>query len=242
MTIRISGNFLGRTATFTQRFEMNRKTNRNSFVSRLWASRKIGLLGDELRQMGAEGAMNPASRSAAQMPADPRVKELVGEIVRLSKQFGIMTEYTAFLAREGCDLTQSDAVIAQAASAFRDRAMQTRTGPTAVNQSLNSNVQMSQVVLNNRNAFYTADMTQTAIDTVQQANDLTFFLKAGRWTDTRLYSKSGRVQPSRTIVKGTPEFLAFAEQMAAEGRGGIASLKGDVVVLFRGEPVLVQSK
>jgi Ca-activated chloride channel homolog len=173
---------------------------------------------------------------------DPRLKELVGEILGLSTQFGIMTEYTAFLATEGCDLTRADAVMAQAASAFRERAMQTRTGLGAVNQSLNNNVQMSQAVLNNRNSFYTAEMKQAAIHTIQQANDLTFFLKEGKWIDSRLYSKGRKIRPVRTVTIGTPEFLAFAGEMASEGRGGFASLKGDVVVLFHGEPVLIESR
>ena len=35
--------------------------------------------------------------------SDPRLKELTDEIVRISTEFGILTEYTAFLAREGTD-------------------------------------------------------------------------------------------------------------------------------------------
>jgi Ca-activated chloride channel family protein len=236
MILRISGNFLGRPASFTQRFEMDRKSSRNAFVPRLWASRKIGGLVDELRQMGAD---RPASTAAA---GDARFQELVGEILRLSKQFGIMTEYTAFLATEGTDLTKADAVMAQASSAFRERAMQTRTGLGAVNQSLNNNVQVSQTVLNNSNAFYTADMKLAAINTIQQVNDLTFFLKSGRWIDSRLYARGAQAVPRRTIRLGTPEFSQFAAEMAAEGRGSFASLKGDAVVLFHGEPVLIQSK
>jgi Ca-activated chloride channel family protein len=260
MTIRISGNFLGRQASFTQKFEMDRKTNRNAFVSRLWAGRKIGLLVDELRQMGADKVMPgfptaapvfsaASSINARLMPSspaatanDPRVKELVGEILRLSTQFGIMTEYTAFLATEGCDLTKPDAVMAQAASAFRERAMQTRTGLGALNQSLNANVQMSQAVLNNSNSFYTAEMKQEAIHTIQQANDLTFFLKEGKWIDSRLYAKGRKVEPVRSVAAGTPEYLSFVKEMASEGRGGFASLKGDAIVLFHGEPVLIKSK
>ena len=241
MTIRISGNFLGRPASFTNKFDMDRKTSRNAFVPRLWASRKIGLLVDELRQMGADDAKGARMLSSA-ASADPKTKELVGEVLRLSTEFGIMTEYTAFLATEGCDLTKQDAVMAQAASAFRDRAMQTRTGLGAVNQSLNSNVQMSQTVLNNSNSFLTADMKQTAINTIQQASDLTFFLKDGKWIDSRLYRTGRKIEPVRTVAVGTPEFLTLAAELASQGRGGFASMKGDVLVLVHGHPVLIKSR
>ena len=60
--------------------------------------------------------------------------------------------------------------------------------------------------------------------------------------DSRLYSKGKKMDPVRTITVGTPEFLAFANEMASQGRGGFASLKGDVVVLFHGEPMLIKAK
>ncbi|MBN2014592.1 MAG: VWA domain-containing protein [Candidatus Altiarchaeota archaeon] len=50
----------------------------NDFIPRLWATRKIGFLLDEIRLHGEE-------------------KELVDEIIRLSLRYGIMTPYTSFL-------------------------------------------------------------------------------------------------------------------------------------------------
>ena len=41
-------------------------------------------------------------------PDDPRMKELIEEVVRLSTEFGILTEYTAFLAREGTDIADRE--------------------------------------------------------------------------------------------------------------------------------------
>ncbi|MBI4903402.1 MAG: VWA domain-containing protein [Acidobacteria bacterium] len=242
LTIRISGNFLGRPQSFTQTFQMDRKTTRNSFVSRLWASRKIGVMVDELRQMGGDAPSIRSLSAAHPLVHNPRVRELTAEILRLSTQYGIMTEYTAFLATEGCDLTKPDAVLSQAASDFQQRAMQTRSGLAAVNQSINNNVQMSQTTLNNRNSYYTAEMNQAAVNTIQQASDLTFFLKDGKWVDSRLYAQARKIEPARTIKVGTPDFRAFASEMTAQGRSGFASLKGDAIVLFHGQPVLIQSK
>ncbi len=58
--------------------------------------------------------------------------------MRLSTEFGILTEYTAFLAREGTDFSRKDKVLSEAENLFRNRAMQTRSGLSSVNQDLNN--------------------------------------------------------------------------------------------------------
>ncbi len=95
ITFKISGNYLGKERSFKFTFNFDKENVKNGFVPRLWASRKIAELIDDIRQMGADSNVNRN---------DPKVKELVDEIVRLSTEFGILTEYTAFLAREGTDL------------------------------------------------------------------------------------------------------------------------------------------
>jgi Ca-activated chloride channel family protein len=52
-----------------------------AFVARLWATRKIGVLLDQIRRNGPD-------------------KELVDEITQLSLQYGIVTPYTAYLVTE----------------------------------------------------------------------------------------------------------------------------------------------
>jgi Ca-activated chloride channel family protein len=234
MTVRISGNFSGKPTSFTQKFEMDRKTTQNSFVPRLWASRKIGAMGDELRQLGADRALVATSSE------NPAVKELVGSILRLSTQFGIMSEYTAFLAMEGTDLTKRDANLARAMTAFQNLPMMVRTGPEAVRQALNTQAQMSQVTLNRGNQFIAVNQTQTDILSIQLANDLTFFKKDGKWVDTRLLVDGKAVRAARTVKMGTPEFVKLMEELTSQGRGGFATLRGEAIVLFHGEPVLVE--
>lgn len=92
----LQGNFLGAARTFEFQFDAAKASTRNSFVPRLWASRKIASLIEEIRLAGANGNV-PGSPPP---PPDPRTKELVDEIVRLSIKWGILTEYTAFLATE----------------------------------------------------------------------------------------------------------------------------------------------
>jgi Ca-activated chloride channel family protein len=56
----------------------------NSFIPRLWATRRVGYLLEEIRLRGED-------------------KELKDEVLRLSKEFGIMTPYTSYLILEKDD-------------------------------------------------------------------------------------------------------------------------------------------
>jgi Ca-activated chloride channel family protein len=162
ITFKISGNYLGRERQFKFTFESDKADVRNGFVPRLWASRKIAQLIDAVRQMGADPA---ASKN------DPKVKELVDEIVHLSTEFGILTEYTAFLAREGTDLGDRVEVLREAGTVLERRAMRGRSGYGAVNQSLNLQPQARQKSLNYGNVYLNEKMERVSIGTVQQIND-----------------------------------------------------------------------
>lgn len=237
LTFELSGNYLGRERTFRFTFDLDNATTRNGFVPRLWASRKIGALVDAIRQLGADVGPLPTQRSVS---GDPRLKELVDEIVALSTEFGILTEYTAFLAREGTDLTRRDEVLAEATYNFNDRAIYTRSGLGAVNQGYNNDFQRRQQVLNYRNKFFDANMNRVAIAQVQQINDMAFYRRGNRWVDSRVVEKENEVKPRREVVFGSEEFRALAQKLASENRQGAVSLSGDVLLVVDGEPVLVK--
>ncbi|MBU0755022.1 MAG: VIT and VWA domain-containing protein, partial [Planctomycetes bacterium] len=116
LVFQLTGRYQGKERTFRMNCSLNKATTRNAFVPRLWAGRKIAVLVDAIRECGADtqGASGPFS-----IPGDPRLKELVDEVVRLSTEFGILTEYTSFLAREGTDLTERGGVMAEAMDNFR---------------------------------------------------------------------------------------------------------------------------
>jgi len=237
LIFKLSGNYLGRKRTFRFTFDLDKATTRNAFVPRLWASRKIGVLVDAVRQLGADVGPLPGQRSVS---GDPRLKELVDEIVSLSAEFGILTEYTAFLAREGTDLTRRDAVLAEANSNFMNRAILTRSGLGAVNQGLNNDFQRRQLVLNRSNAFFDANMNRVSVANVQQMNDLAFYQRGSRWVDSRIVEKEDEVTPKREIAFGSEEFRELALRLAGQNRQGAISLGGDILMVVEGEPILVK--
>jgi Ca-activated chloride channel homolog len=216
----------------TSRFSLDpAKADRlHGFVARLWASRKIAEMIDLVRQMGADGA-----RAAD----DPKVKELTEEIVRLSTRFGILTEYTAFLAREGTDLQDPVRVTREAARNFDLRAMRVRSGLGAINQSMNLQNQKGQTVLNYDNAFLNEHMEPVRITTVQQTHDRAFYNKANRWIDSRLTSAQAEVKPDRTVEFGTEAFWDLVGRLAREGRQGSLAFSADVLLSVDGQTVLV---
>ncbi len=90
----------------------------HQFIAQLWASRKIGYLLDEIRLHSNQ--------------------ELIDEVVRLSKKYGIPTEYTSFLADE----RKTEAELQKDMLQMRQQsgeAADVTTGAYSVAQSSNSN-------------------------------------------------------------------------------------------------------
>jgi len=237
LTFRVGGNYLGTERTFKFTFGLDKSTTRNAFVPRLWASRKIGVLNDAIRQLGAGRNRLPTTQQAA---ADPKLKELVDEIIRLSTEFGILTEYTAFLAEEGTDLSDPEAIFTIANGNFIGRAMNTRSGLAAVNQDFNNSGQISQVFINRRNGSFDADMNRVSVANVQQTGDLAFYNRNGRWVDSRIVNNESNIEPAKVIEFGSDEYRQLACRLAREGRQGSIALKGDILLSIDAQPVLVK--
>jgi Ca-activated chloride channel family protein len=239
LEFKLRGEFRGKARTFRFKFQLDGATTKNSFVPRLWASRKIALLIDEIRQAGADDGSGGSVVSAS-AASDPRMKELVDEIVRLSVEFGILTEYTAFLAREGTDLNHRNEILQEVNRNLVNRAQQTRSGQGAVNQAFNDNFQRNQFQLNRRNYFYDQNLDRVQVTRVQQVNDRAFFQQGNRWVDGQAINAASGAEPDRTVTVGSPEFMQLFEQLTAQNRQGTLSMQGEVLLRVDGRNVLVK--
>ncbi|MEE2938350.1 MAG: VIT domain-containing protein [Planctomycetota bacterium] len=87
LKVELSGDFLGTGQKYVFEDELPKVTSsgNNVFVERLWATRRIGEIIDEIDLEGEN-------------------KELVDELIALSKRYGILTPYTAYLDEEKTDL------------------------------------------------------------------------------------------------------------------------------------------
>lgn len=79
--VRLSGTLNGNTNAFTTTVEFARRNTTNSFIPRLWATRRVGWLLDEIRLRG-------------------ETQEVKDEVTQLAREHGIVTPYTAYLIIE----------------------------------------------------------------------------------------------------------------------------------------------
>ena len=237
----ISGTSPAGPATIEATFDPADADRRQGFVARLWADRRIGELVDEARQAG-----QPAKAD------DPRMKELVQEIVALSTEFGVLSEYTAFMATEGADLWNPTTLNQRVRSMVANRAQQVRTGRGAVSQAVNLSAMRSGRQRGRMNAFLDANLKTIQIGTVRHVDDLALFLYQGRWIDSRIIAdvqarrdaggagtKPAADPPTRLAAFGTPEWEAAVGQLEAEHHAAVLALSGPLYLLVGGERVLI---
>ncbi|MFO1030893.1 MAG: VIT and VWA domain-containing protein [Planctomycetota bacterium] len=209
----------------------------HAFVPRLWASRQIAFLVDELRQQGGDlgGPLQPGGRDPF---ADPRLRELRDEILRLSTRYGVLGEYTAFLATEGSRLDDWRELTSACQAALQGRAVATRSGLAAVNQGCNLWAQKQQAVANPRNVYFDASMQAVETAAVQQIGDRAFFRRGNRWIDGNSVLQQ-RLEPDSRVEIGSQGYFALLRRLEGERRNGVLALSGDVLLEVDGQNVLI---
>ena len=243
---------------FELEFDPKRARTEHAFVPRLWAQRRVAQLVEALRQAGADGQGEQAS------------EELVEEIVRLSTRWGILTEYTAFLAIEpGVEVADQVAVggveadaegaarlsmrmrEAQASpSAPAERraysalqaAREERTGLGGVQQEV-MNQTSSQAQWAMANGMRTAGGAQVIMTGMRQVGDQTLFARLGRWVDSSLIAAidAEDERVDETVEFGTKRYFELARALAAENRHGVLALAGDIMLNRDGRIILVRA-
>lgn len=241
---RLAGELLGEAKVFEFEFDLDAATTRNAFVPRLWASRRIAYLVDQIRQAGAASAASP---HVANTPVfdDPRYRELAEEILRLSTEFGILTEYTAFLATEGTDLSDWSNLQATCNTILDGRAVQQRWGMGAVNQGVNFNEQKQQAKVKYDNSYVDEKLNRVEITAVQQVCDRAFFKRGAQWIDSQLIAagekQAAPIVPDETIEFGSAEHIAILHRLIEQNRQGVLSLDGDIMLRIDGRSILVRN-
>ncbi len=239
LSFKLTGNFLGQRKSFLFRFNLNSATTRNAFVPRLWAGRRIAYLVDQIRQMGASLPDRPLE-IGYRGPTDPRFQELVVEIVRLSTEFGILSEYTSFLATEGTNLSDWANIVSSCGTVLNNRAVQCRSGIEAVNQGINFNEQKLLTTRNYTNSFMNDKLDREEISGVQQICDRTFFKRGNQWIDARLIAGKRELSADETIQFGSTAHLSLLDELIQSGRQGVLSLQGEILLEYRGKKILIR--
>lgn len=219
-----------RTYTFDNlRFPL--KEDDNDFLPRLWATRRVGWLMEQIRTNGEQ-------------------KELRDEIVDLGTRYGIVTPYTSYLAVESNNnvtqdmpmtITESERRVAsrpagrstgggfyggappkEAPIVAADAAKAT-TGALAVQQSKRDRAQQDTITI-------ASDDKDMRTSVMRSVGNKTFYLRNGVWTDSEF--KDDSRQPVTTLTFGSDEYfdLLRREPHLAE----YFALGEQVVVVYQG--------
>ena len=230
LVFRLQGSTGNKDRSFRFHFQPNKK--RNPFVPRLWATRKIAILTDAIRDFGANGTLGQLTGDQVDRN-DPRVKELVDEIVRLSTEHGILTEYTAFLARDGAVFGSVERQNETAGQNFEARAIRDRSGAKGANQDRNLWAAKEASYANPHNSFLNSKLKQEeAGGNVQQASDKAYYKRGDQWVDVAVAANSD--QAVEEVEVGSEAFKGLVDRLVATERQSCLALGKNLEIVMDG--------
>jgi Ca-activated chloride channel family protein len=192
--LQLSGNANGANKNFMYnnlRFPL--REDANDFLPRLWATRRVGWLMEQVRSNGEQ-------------------QELRDEIVDLGTRYGIVTPYTSYLALEPGAVardvtslpmnnqTSSGLRVLNAPSPAKVAEARATTGAAAVQQSKRAREQQEVTRVDK----------DSASAAVKNAGGKTFYLREGVWTDSEF--KPGATFPETVVKFGSDEYFALLKQ------------------------------
>ena len=207
----------------------------NDFLPRLWATRRVGWLMEQVRTNGES-------------------QELRDEIVDLGTRYGIVTPYTSYLALESSEATRfTTSTAAPAANSpagtgagrvsgvrresskmappppAKDAAAQARavSGATAVRESRRARTQQEAVRIGEDEALRADDEARSAR---RRVGSKTFYLRDGVWTDAEF--REDALLPETTLTFGDEAYFDLIKREPQLAR--FFALGERVVVVFKG--------
>lgn len=197
------------------RYEVNfvREKEKNSFVPLLWATRRIGYLIDQIRLYGKN-------------------KELVEEIVVLSKKYGIITEYTSFLI--DVDYRVPHAELAERAEQSINRLSARDVGAGAVYQAKNLGG-LKKASLPTP-GYFDAEGKMKKVTEVMQAGKKSFFKKGEVWIDSEFEGERETLK----IEKFSPAYFKLISIKPEIGK--YLSLGDNVIFTLNGTAVEISDQ
>ena len=218
----IRGNYRNDVKSFFCPVDQRLGSRKQGFVPRLWAGRVVAQIINEIRQLGADPGLTKQNE---------RLWDLSVAMVDMSLRWGILTEYTSFFGAGTVDLLKYGDLLYFGWTDLYNRAIRSREGMPAVNQSLNLNVLKYQSVLNRDNLYLDRNMNEVRTTTIQHVNDLALYYYWGIWLDGALLlppTDPNAVVETVEVQFGSPEFMDLAQRLASRGQQGCLGVPEDV--------------
>ncbi|MCK4342160.1 MAG: VWA domain-containing protein [Phycisphaerae bacterium] len=203
-SVRLEGLVLGDDKTVGYEGDFPKLDTSNDFLPRLWANRKVAYLLDQIRLHGSE-------------------KELVDEVVRLAKRYGIVTPYTSALILEEdtklpgvwrhprlappppCTPRRRFEGSGGRGSTGAGASDTSPVGGAAVRQSLEFEREKKADALGDKDDVRNAEGERV----LRHVGDKAFVLADGRWTDT---SWDEKLEPKKITAFSDEYFELLAKQ------------------------------
>ena len=241
---RLTGSVNGRPVSYALNTALPAVAVADDFLPRLWATRKIGYLLDAIRLRQTE--------------ADGGDKELVDEVVRLSKEYGVVTPYTSFLVTDENDTTptaMNGGIVPNGGMVFSGhggfsggyagpvrgvlggpvgRILAPASGAAATSQSLNLHAAQKSAYAQSSVGYDDLASARDAQERVRTLGQRTFFLKSGVWTDSAY--DPAKKQPVTDIQALSPAHFALLR--ALPDFAACSSLGDKVVIVLANGHVL----
>ncbi len=219
ITLHLKGKTGRETRTFNYPdLDFPMRADKNDFLPRLWATRRVGWLIEQIRSNGEN-------------------KELRDEIVDLGTRYGIVTPYTSYLATDGSfqidgeERNNSNSVIGRRNSRSENRpakSMPSITGQGAVLASKDAKEKQEIVTVTGDDDSYRIDGKTV----VKKVGVKTFYLENGVWIDsefkeeakmpeTKLQFASGQYFDLVAKEKDLAQFFALGEQVVVVWKGKV---------------------
>jgi len=213
-TVTLRGKMGKETRSFTfNGLDLPFRDDTNDFLPRLWASRRVGWLLDQIRLNG-------------------ETKELKDEVVELGTRYGLVTPYTSYLATDGTLNNTVDRARLDTMMRAAPKAMAEQSGAGAVQFSVQQNTR-------NRNVQVVESEKKDARERVLVDNssvnqfvaNKNFFNQGGVWVDAE-YSAAAKLKEV-SIKFGSEEYykLAASDRDLAK----FLSLGEEVTVVWKGQ-------
>jgi Ca-activated chloride channel family protein len=220
ITINLRGKTGRETRTFNyQNLDFPMRADKNDFLPRLWATRRVGWLIEQIRSNGEN-------------------KELKDEIVDLGTRYGIVTPYTSYLATENSFVidgqSSSGGGLGRGSGILRtqNRALQNKpsatTGQDAVTASKDAKEKQETVSVtgDSDNELLKVD-GQTV---VKKVGVKTFYLENGVWIDS-VFKEESKMSETKLQFASNEYFDLIAKEKEL---AQFFSLGEQVVVVWKG--------
>ena len=237
VNLRLTGRTGSRERTFVyESLSFPLDEGRHDFLPRLWATRRVGWLMEQVRTNG-------------------EAQELRDEIVDLGTRYGIVTPYTSYLALEDGMATNETIQVTPGRREARalprvgrdargasggaggavtmsapQEAAQARTGELAVKQSRRARAQQEALRADDDAEEVTRAEGESRRAAVRKVGDKTFYLRDGVWTDAE-FKPEARL-PETTLAFGGEEYFALVRREPELAR--FLALGERVVVVYKG--------